>query len=167
VASKSTRKKKTKKVVPKGYDSRLEYDLHNNELKGWNYHPEERIYYDVPSSYEPDFVTEVCLQDGSNLSKDILVEVKGRFRTRPEASKYIHIRESFTKEASSKDQSKEKLSKEKELIFIFQDADKPMPFAGKRKDGTKQSHGEWASKNKFRFFCLKRGLPTQWLQDLT
>lgn len=131
-----------KKAVPAGYDSALEHQLHNKELKGWEYHPTERISYVVPSTYEPDFKGKIG-------SKTILVEVKGRFRTREEASKYIHIRQSL-------DQEKE------ELIFIFQDANKPMPFVKKRKDGTKQTHGEWAQKNGFVFYCLKKGLPKKW-----
>lgn len=156
----SRRKKKTK--VPVGYDSKLEYDLHKNELKNLTYHPEERIQYVTTHSYEPDFTTEICLDKDCSCTKGrrctrtktILVEVKGRFRERKEASKYISIRESF------------KQDEEKELIFLFQDADKPMPFAQRRKDGTKQTHGEWAAKNGFRFYCLKKGLPKKWLQEL-
>lgn len=136
--------KKKKKEIPKGYDSRLEYDLHKNELKKWEYHPTERIQYVTPSSYEPDF-------KGETSSKTILVEVKGRFRTRQEATKYIHIREALEQEA-----------KQKELIFIFQDSNKPMPFAKKRKDGTKQTMGEWADKNNFKYVCLKKGFPKNW-----
>lgn len=154
------KKKKTKKKIPAGYDSRLEYDLHKKELKRFNYHPEERIQYEVPHSYEPDFVAEICCKHGthsaecrcSGSSKEILVEVKGRFRERKEATKYIYVRES--------------LKENQEIIFLFQDSDKPMPFSKKRKDGTKQSHGEWAEKNGFRFYCLKKGLPNQWLQEL-
>lgn len=165
----STRKKKNKKV-PVGYDSKLEYDLHKKELKQFNYHPEERIHYVSTHSYEPDFVTEICLEKDCRCtarrrcgrSKTILVEVKGRFRERKEASKYLDIRKAIEQEPSAK---QEKAS-EKELIFLFQDADKPMPFAQKRKDGTKQTHGEWAEKNGFRFYCLKKGLPKRWLQEL-
>jgi len=148
--------KKKKKKIPKGYDSRLEYDLHKHELKGWNYHPRERITYEVPSTYEPDFVTEIN-------GKEILVEVKGRFRTRQEATKYIHVREALKQKPRTISPSKQK---EKALIFLFQDADKPMPGAQRRKDGTKQTHGEWAGKNGFVYYCLKKGLPKQWLKDL-
>lgn len=175
MATKSTRTrtKKKKKVVPAGYDSRLEYDLHKNELKDFNYHPEERITYVTTSTYEPDFTTEIrtekdcsCAKHGRcSGTKTILVEVKGRFRERKEASKYIHIRSSLAQEASRNEDGCK--TQEKELIFLFQDADKPMPFAGKRKDGTKQTHGEWAGKNNFRYYCLKKGLPKTWLTDLT
>jgi|TARA_R100000149_G_scaffold66323_2_gene44508 hypothetical protein len=167
----SQRKKKSKKV-PTGYDSKLEYDLHKNELKHLTYHPEERINYVTTHSYEPDFVTEICLDKDCSCAKGrrctrtktILVEVKGRFRERKEASKYIAVRESLSQEAQAT--GNEGQAKQKELIFLFQDADKPMPNAQRRKDGTKQSHGEWAEKNGFRFYCLKKGLPKKWLQEL-
>lgn len=141
-------KKKIKKKIPKGYDSRFEYDLHKKELKGWKYHPTEKLNYVVRKTYEPDFIYETendCL----------LVEVKGHFRTREEASKYIHIREAL-EESGYK-------GKKAEIIFLFQNADKPMPFAKKKKDGTKQTHGEWASKNGFRYQCYKKGL-TKWMK---
>lgn len=133
------RKKKTK---PIGYDSQLEHDLHKDQLKDWEYHPSERIHYEVPSSYEPDFVREIK-------GKKILLEVKGRFRDRTEATKYIYIREA--------------LKENEEIIFLFQDANKPMPFVRKRKDGTKQTHGEWAERNGFRFECTKKGIPKTWI----
>lgn len=153
-------KKKKKVRVPKGFDSKLEHELSRNQLKGWTYHPEERIKYEVPHTYEPDFVAEICRQHGTLCSecrcgrspKEILVEVKGRFRERKEATKYIYVREA--------------LQENQEIIFLFQDADKPMPFAQRRKDGTKQTHGDWAEKNGFRYFCLKKGLPKKWLTTL-
>lgn len=153
-------KKKKKAKVPKGFDSKLEHELSRNQLKGWTYHPEERIKYEIPHTYEPDFVAEICSQHGtlrsqcrcSGSSKEILVEVKGRFRERKEATKYIYVREA--------------IKENQEIIFLFQDADKPMPFAQRRKDGTKQTHGDWAEKNGFRFYCLKKGLPKSWLTSL-
>jgi len=142
------RKKKTK--VPAGYDSKLEYDLHNNELKDLDYHPSERIHYAIPHFYEPDFLYQGSL-------KTILVEVKGRFRDSAEARKYIYVRESFTKEEDTK---------QKELIFLFQDGNKPMPNAKRRKDGSRNTHRAWAEKNGFRYYCLKEGLPKTWLTNL-
>lgn len=136
----SRTKKKIK--VPKGYDSKLEYDLHKQELKKWRYHPDETIQYVVPASYEADFILE-------KRSVVYLLEVKGRFRERREASKYIHVRKAL-QETGYK-------GKTAELIFLFQDSRKPMPFAKKRKDGTKQTHGEWAEKNGFRYDCLAKG----------
>lgn len=175
MAGKSTpRKKKNKQAVPAGYDSRLEYDLHKNKLKGWSYHPEERIIYEVPSTYEPDFVTEICLEKNCKCterrrcgrSKEVLVEVKGRFRTRQEATKYIYIREALKQDKGQVSPSEQKEGHVKELVFLFQDADKPMPFAKKRKDGTKQTHGQWAEKNGFTYHCLKKGLPEKWLSTI-
>lgn len=142
--TKYKRKKKIK--IPEGYDSRLEYDLHNNELKHLDYHPREKIHYAVPSTYEPDFIYK-------SKGKTVLVEVKGRFRTSSEARKYRYVRESLKE-------------KEEVLIFLFQDAKKPMPFASKRKDGTKQTHGEWADRHGFTYYCLKKGLPETWLTSL-
>lgn len=162
---KSTRRKKKPKV-PAGYDSKLEYSLHTNELKDLEYHPTEKINYEVPSTYEPDFITEVSKKPSGTGSKTILIEVKGRFRTSSEARKYRYIRESLEAEDVFTPKQEE-ASKEKELIFLFQDAAKPMPFANKRKDGTKQTHGEWADRHGFRYYCLKKGLPKTWLTDLT
>lgn len=130
---------KKKAKVPKGYDSGLEYELHQVELKGWDHHP-DKVSYVSRHTYEPDFKRVVG-------DKTLLVEVKGRFRDSTEAGKYPFVRESLTDN--------------EELIFIFQDSSKPMPFAKKRKDGTKYTHGDWASKNNFRFYCAKKGLPEE------
>ena len=131
---------KKKAKTPKGYDSGLEYELHKKELKEWSHHP-ERIPYVSHHTYEPDFKKVI---DGNV----ILIEVKGRFRDNSEAAKYPAIREA--------------LAEDEELIFIFEDSDKPMPFAKKRKKcGTKYTHGEWAEKNNFRYYCAKKGLPEE------
>jgi len=156
----ATKKRSKRKNCSSKYDSRLEQELHKKELKGFEYHPKEKIYYEVPHSYEPDFKTALCMGSSCRNSKqrpcgsckELLIEVKGRFRERKEATKYIYVREA--------------LKENQELIFLFQDANKPMPFAKKRRDGTKQTHGEWAEKNGFRFFCLKKGLPKSWLDKL-
>jgi len=120
---------KRPKGLPKGYDSWLEHDLHENELKGYNHHP-ERLAYTVKHKYEPDFVL--------SSAPNILIEVKGRFRDSTEAAKYKWIRD---------------CNPDIELVFIFEDPKKPMPFAKVRKKcGTKQTHGDWATKNGFRFY---------------
>src|SRR5690554_5012885 len=107
----SQRKKKSKRKIPAGYDSTLEYDLHKKELKAWEYHPKEKVKYEVPSTYEADFRREICTSKGVGISerrcKEILLEVKGRFRTREEASKYIHIREALRKQSEASEQEKE------------------------------------------------------------
>ena len=130
---------KKKKSTPKGYDSGLEYDLHKGALANCRHHP-EKIPYVSRHTYEPDFAKEV---EG----RTIYIEVKGRFRDNAEAAKYVFVREM--------------LADSEELIFIFQDAAKAMPFAKKRKDGTKYSHGEWAEKYGFRYYCYKKGLPEE------
>ena len=128
-----------KKKIPKGYDSQFEYDLHEDILSGWSHHP-AKVSYVSAHTYEPDFCKII---EG----KVIYIEAKGRFRSRPEAAKYCFIRDS--------------LSENEELIFIFYDASKPLVGAQKRKDGTKMSHGEWAEKNNFRYYCRKKGLPKE------
>lgn len=128
-----------KKKTPKGYDSGLEYELHKTILSEWCHHP-NKIPYVSRHTYEPDFKKVIG-------DKVLYVEVKGRFRDNAESRKYIDVREV--------------LAEDEELIFIFQDADKPMPFAKKRKDGTKYTHKEWADKNNFRYYCAKKGLPKE------
>ena len=128
---------KKKKGTPKGYDSGLEYELHQGILKSWEHHT-KKLSYVSRHTYEPDFLKH-------NKDSTLYVEVKGRFRDNAEAQKYPFVRES--------------LSENEELIFIFEDSNKPMPFAKKRKDGTKYTHGDWAEKNNFRYYCKKKGLP--------
>jgi hypothetical protein len=65
---------------------------------------------------------------------NVFVECKGRFRTRDEVNKYLLVRE---------------CNPDVVIIFIFYNPDKPMPGARARKDGTKLSHGEWATANNF------------------
>lgn len=123
------------KTYPKKYDSGFEHKVAEALGKDWDHHP-DKIEYVSKHTYEPDFRREV---DG----KVILIEAKGRFRTRNEAAKYIAVREA--------------LKENEELVFVFYDADKPLVGAKKRKDGTKQSHGEWATGNGFRWYCWKQG----------
>lgn len=137
------KRKKSKVKPPKGYDSMLEFNLHKDKLKNWEYHPSETVEYTVPHYYEPDFV----LESGR---KVFLLEVKGRFRERKEASKYVYIQKACQEEGY-------KGHEEAEVIFLFQDSRKPMPHAQRRKDGTRQTHGEWAEKNGFRYGCVAKG----------
>lgn len=124
------------------YDSKWEMELHQGRLANWKFHP-DRIKYTVveEKTYQPDFVRE---------DLKIMLECKGRFRDRDEANKYKHIRDS--------------LPEGWRLIFLFQDAGKPMPFAKVRKKcGTKQSHGEWATKQGFDWYEITT-IPKEWLQ---
>ena len=127
---------------PTGYDSWFEYDLHKTVLKGWEHHG-CKFEYTETHRYEPDFTRTTS--EGT-----ILVESKGRFRDRREATKYLHIRSS--------------LPKDTELIFLFQDSGTSFPHAKRRKDGTKMTHGEWATLNKFRYYCCRGGVPDEFSQ---
>lgn len=124
--------KKPDSLKGTGYDSMLEKNLHEDKLAAARFHDRrDRISYTIPHTYEPDFVIEKG-------DKKFIIETKGRFRDSQEARKYLFVREV--------------LKDNEELVFIFQDPTKPMPFAQKRKDGTKRSHGEWAEKNGFRYW---------------
>tara|TARA_R110000744_G_scaffold23540_5_gene59603 strand:- start:188 stop:601 length:414 start_codon:yes stop_codon:yes gene_type:complete len=114
------------KGVPKGYDSKWEYELHKNILKSWNHHT-SKVPYVVEHNYEPDFERD-----------KILIEAKGRFWDHAEYSKYLWIRKALPSTV--------------ELVFIFQKPYAPMPGAKKRKDGTKRTHAEWAESNNFKWF---------------
>lgn len=124
-----------KKTHPKEYDSGFEHEVSLALGKEWEHHP-ERISYVSTHTYQPDFKRE---KDG----KVTYIEAKGRFRSRNEASKYVAIREA--------------LKDNEELVFVFYDASKPLVGAQRRKDGTKQSHGDWATSNGFRWYCKKNG----------
>lgn len=114
------------------YDSLLEKRLHETSLKDARFHAkEDLVQYVVSHTYEPDFVIE---REG----KRYIIESKGRFRDSDEARKYLFIREH--------------LKENEELVFIFEKASTAFPFAKRRKDGTKRTHGEWADKNKFRWW---------------
>jgi len=134
-----------KKQYPSNFDSYLEYDISNMLGDTWSHHP-DKISYTSVHTYEPDFTKTV----GDMV---YLVEAKGRFRTRNESAKYVFVRQA--------------LKENEELVFIFQDANKPLVGSTKRKDGTKQTHGEWATKNNFRFFCMKEGLPSNFEEVLS
>jgi hypothetical protein len=125
------------KNVPKGYDSKWEYTLHQTLLKSWNHHT-DKVPYVVEHKYEPDFVKD-----------RILIEAKGRFWDHAEYSKYIWIRKS--------------LPDTMELIFLFQKPYAPMPGAKKRKDGTKRTHAEWAEANEFKWYS-EETLPEEFKQ---
>lgn len=115
-------------------DSKWEEKLRDGVLSKCEFHNHERdVAYIVPRTYQPDFVF-------TRKDKTLLyIEAKGRFTDKAEASKYIHIRNSLQTKAH-------------ELVFLFYDPNKPMPHAQKRKDGTKQTHAEWAEKNGFKWY---------------
>jgi len=45
---------------------------------------------------------------------------------------------------------------------LFANPSAPMPQAKRRKDGTKRSHGEWASANGFAWYS-EDSLPSEWV----
>ena len=139
---KPRKKRPVEKGLPKGYASKWEYELHQEELKNWEHH-NGIIEYTIEHKYHPDFIKIIN-------DKVIYLEAKGRFWDYPEYSKYIWIRKALPKEC--------------ELVFLFSDPYAPMPAAKKRKDGTKRSHAEWAEKNKFRWFS-RDNLPDSWKEE--
>jgi len=139
---KPRKKRPVEKGLPKGYHSKWEYELHQEELKNWEHH-NGIIEYSIPHKYHPDFIR--ILED-----KVIYLEAKGRFWDYAEYNKYKWI--------------KEVLPEECELVFLFSNPSAPMPGAKRRRDGTKRSHAEWASKNGFRWFSAE-SLPKQWKEE--
>jgi len=133
-------KRPVEKDLIKGYDSNWEYELHSGILDGWSFHT-DKVPYTVSHNYHPDFIREV---EG----KKILLEAKGRFWDYAEFSKYIWISKT--------------LPEDTELVFLFANPSAPMPQAKRRKDGTKRSHGEWASANNFRWFS-EDTIPDSWI----
>jgi hypothetical protein len=122
-------------------DSKWEGKLMEGLMESFQHHNKEHnLKYSIPKTYEPDFVREVralCQVDMCKVK--VYVEAKGRFRDRDEARKYKYIRDAIELE-------------EDIFIFLFYKADTPMPFAKKRKDGTKLTHGEWATLNNFEWY---------------
>ena len=118
------------------FDSKWEKALVEGIFSGYEYHP-QRISYTKPATkhtYQPDWK----IVRGNHV---VFVEAKGRFRERAEYTKYLYVREA--------------LKKNEELVFLFMKPNTPMPFAQKRKDGTKRSHAEWADAEGFRWFDEK------------
>lgn len=122
-------------------DSKWEGKLRDTVLKDTEYHP-DKISYSVEHTYTPDFLIKkrnrALTENGSAKICNIYIEAKGRFRESSEASKYKWIRDS--------------LPDGDKLVFLFHSPHKPMPHAKTRKDGTKQTHAEWAERNNFRWF---------------
>jgi hypothetical protein len=113
-------------------DSKWEKSLAEGVLNRCEFQDKRfQIDYSIPHVYNPDFAAIVP-------GKVILIEAKGRFRESAEARKYKHVREN--------------LPDRYELVFLFQRPQTPMPHAKKRKDGTKQTHAEWADRNGFKWY---------------
>ena len=119
-------------MANKQFDSKFEKELNKGVLSHCEFHPKEKVEYVVPKKYSPDFKWT----DSKGFT--YLIEAKGRFEDNYESSKYKHIRE--------------QLPENTELVFLFQTPKLPMPRAAVRKDGTKATHSEWATRNEFRWF---------------
>lgn len=129
--------RETTGIKESGYDSKLEATLHRDKLSACRRN-KDKIPYTVPKTYTPDFTHPN--------EPNTLIEVKGRFRDRGEASKYIHFRKS---------------NPQYNIVFIFPNPRLKMPGARPRKDGTKQSHAEWADKNGFIWYSALN-VPTRY-----
>ena len=133
-------KRPKEKDVVKGYDSNWEYELHSGILDEWEHHV-DKVEYVIEHEYEPDFIRTI---DGTK----ILLEAKGRFWDYAEFNKYVWIAKALPADI--------------ELVFLFANPNAPMPAAKVRKDGTRRSHGEWASANNFRWFS-EDTIPDNWI----
>lgn len=114
-------------------DSKWEESLVQGLFKDFEYHP-EKIHYTKPETkhtYQPDWKI-------NKFKKIIYIEAKGRFRSKEEYTKYLHVREA--------------LEENEELVFLFMKPKNAMPGAKKRKDGTVRTHAEWAESNGFRWY---------------
>ncbi len=134
--------------LPRPYDSWLEYDLHNGPLKEAQHHPkkEDLIPYIVPRTYEYDF-----LFTHDNIM--YLAESKGRWVDSSDASRYQQIRSALKDWHVFKESGCEDI----ELFYIFENHKTAFPHAKRRKNGTKMTNGEYASKHGYRWLCKKRG----------
>lgn len=120
-------------------DSKWEKELSEGVLKSATFKP-PKFGYTIEKTYSPDFLIEID-------HKRVYIEAKGRMRDNDEARKYIFIREA--------------LCENSELVFLFYDPNKPMPFAKKRKDGTKFTHSNWADKHGFKWYTVDT-FPKEW-----
>lgn len=125
-------KKKTK--LPTGVDSKLELAL-KNEMRSCEWKPPS-IKYKLPKTYNPDAAFG-----------DILIEIKGRFRTSDEARKYVYARDS--------------LPPWRDIVFVFANPKLKMPNAKRRKNGTYNTHGEWAERHGFTYYTPD-SIPDDW-----
>ena len=123
-------RRKVKSFVPyrSGLEKRVAVLLHT-----YHYEPKSgKVEYMVPHRYTPDFVHPD--------NPDILIEVKGYFRTSSESRKYICVKRD---------------NPHKELIFLFQDPYKrATPNCRPRKDGSVMTLAEWANKYGFLFYSV-------------
>ena len=106
----------------------------------WEYEPEGIEWFVKPRIYTPDF--RIHRKDGTTF----LVEYKG-FLWQEDKTKMKAVREQYP---------------DLDIRFVFADARKPVHNAKTRKNGTKQSHSEWAEANGF--LWAEGFIPSTWLR---
>jgi len=112
---------------PKPYRSWLEFRLFSyGPMKDIDYEP-LKVDYEVVESrkYTPDGVRD-----------NVWFEVKGRFRTRHEMDKYLHVRKSNPMAV---------------IVFVLHSENVALPGAQKRKNGTRRCMEDWLLENKFAY----------------
>jgi len=117
----------TNRDQPKPYRSWLEFRLFaDGPMKDVDYEP-IKVDYEVIEhrKYTPDGVMG-----------NVWFEVKGRFRTRHEMDKYIHVRKSNPMAV---------------IIFVLHSENVALPGAQKRKNGTRRSMEDWLLENDFAY----------------
>jgi hypothetical protein len=136
------------KKLPKGYDSWLELNLHEGPLREAQHHPtkQDLIPYSVPHTYEYDFMF-------IHEDRMFVCEAKGRLRDSADGRRYHFIKDALEDWKLFKESGCSDI----EFFFLFENSKTAFPFAKKRKDGTKLTHGEWSSKHGYRWLCKKRG----------
>jgi hypothetical protein len=131
----SSPKKKKKKPTYYPYRSLLEKRIATRLDTSYEYEPKSaKLDYMVLHKYTPDFV--------SATNKNVVIEVKGYFRTSSEATKYVHIK---------------RYNPEIELIFIFGNPfKKAHPNCRPRKNGTLLTLAEWCGNHEFLYYSEKK-----------
>lgn len=133
--------KKGKRKAPRyaPYRSALEKRIAGKIDKKFVYEPKGmQVEYTIPHKYKPDFVHPT--------SPDVLIEVKGYFRTSAEATKYVAIKRD---------------NPNLELIFLFNNSfKKAHPNCRPRKDGSILTLREWCQNHGFLFYDEKE-IPKQ------
>ena len=126
------RAKRTPRFAP--YKSTLEKRIATKLSTEYVYEPKDTsVDYTISHKYKPDFVHPKY--------PDVLIEVKGYFRTSAEAAKYIAVK---------KDNPK------LEIIFIFNNSfKKAHPNCRTRVDGSIMTLREWCHKNNFLYYDEK------------
>lgn len=86
-----------------------------------------KVAYSYTKTFNRTYTPDSCIGD-------VIIEVKGRFRTADEAEKYLHIRNTLE-------------DKELGFLMVFLGKNTPMPGSRRRNDGTRRSHEEWADEH--------------------